>query len=389
MDTSKILNFLKGVIVVEVEGFFIERFINLCNINNVKIWDVESVKNSGIYLKTDKSSFKSIKKIAKKTKCNAKIKKKKGMYFLLFRYRRRKISFFIAGIMVLLLIALSTFVLRIDIKGNDIVDSKKIEDSFKNAGLYIGKNTFFISKRKVIDYVRADIEDLSWVGIDIRGTTARITVVEKTKSKENTDKALKGDIIANDSGVIVKIIAESGTSKYTTGSYITKGSIAISGTIESKFLATEYVKAKGIVRIKKEDVFEQDIKYKEEIKEYTGKSKYGIGIYVKNRKYELKYLPKDKKYDININVKKINILGKEYSFEMYTYKEYNLKVVERSYEELLNIAKQKKIEYEKNLNSLNLKVISSIEKTNKTEDGIKHVVFYTIEKDIGQFLESR
>lgn len=389
MDISKVFKSFKGVILVEVEGFFIERFINLCSINNINIWDIETTRNGNICIKTDKKNFKNVKKMAKKTKCTAKIKKKKGMYFLLFRYRKRRISVVIAGIMLLALIVLSTFVLRIDIKGNEKIGSKEIEESFKKAGLYIGKSTFFISKRKVIDYVRADIEELAWVGVELKGTTARITVVEKIKSEENLDKDIKGDIIVSDSGVITKIIAESGTTKYTTGSYITKGAIAIAGIVESKFLETEYVRAIGVVKIKKDEVFKQSVKYEEEVKEYTGKYRHGIGTYIKNKKYELKYLPKDRKYDISIDVKKVKVLGKEFVYEIYKYREYNTNKVKRSYEEALGILKQRQIEYEKSLADKKLKILSNMDEVKKLNDGVEHTVVYTVEKDVGEFVATR
>ena len=40
--TSNVQNMM-GVVTVQIEGFFTERFINLCRINNVKIWDIRYI----------------------------------------------------------------------------------------------------------------------------------------------------------------------------------------------------------------------------------------------------------------------------------------------------------------------------------------------------------
>ena len=32
-----------GVVTVQIEGFFTERFINLCKINNIKIWNIRNI----------------------------------------------------------------------------------------------------------------------------------------------------------------------------------------------------------------------------------------------------------------------------------------------------------------------------------------------------------
>ena len=90
--TSNVQNMM-GVVTVQIEGFFTERFINLCRINNVKIWDIRNIVKGVVRFKINIYEFKKLKKIAKKTKCKVKIKDKKGIYFVLFKYRKRKLIF--------------------------------------------------------------------------------------------------------------------------------------------------------------------------------------------------------------------------------------------------------------------------------------------------------
>ena len=81
-----------GIVTVQIEGFFTERFINLCRINNVKIWDIRNIVKGVIRFKINIYDFKKLKKIATKTKCKVIIKNKKGLYFTLFKYRKRRLS---------------------------------------------------------------------------------------------------------------------------------------------------------------------------------------------------------------------------------------------------------------------------------------------------------
>ena len=90
--TSNIQN-ITGIIIVQIEGFFTERFINLCRINNIKIWDIRNIVKGVIRFKMQISDFKKLRSIAKKTKCKVSIKEKKGLYFTLFKYRKRKLVF--------------------------------------------------------------------------------------------------------------------------------------------------------------------------------------------------------------------------------------------------------------------------------------------------------
>ena len=90
--TSEIEN-LAGVVTVQIEGFFTERFINLCRINNIKIWNIRNIVKGVIRFEINVKNFRKLRPITKKTKCKISIKNKKGIYFKLFKYRKRKLAF--------------------------------------------------------------------------------------------------------------------------------------------------------------------------------------------------------------------------------------------------------------------------------------------------------
>ena len=94
MDINKITNKVKkGTIIVQIEGFFIERFINLCKLQNIEIAEIKYITAGLITFKTSSNNFGKIKSIAAKTKCTAKIKKKKGIYFVIFKYKKGECFF--------------------------------------------------------------------------------------------------------------------------------------------------------------------------------------------------------------------------------------------------------------------------------------------------------
>ena len=51
MSLYKKVKKIKGIIKISVEGFFIERFINLCLQENVEIWDIERINEGTINVK--------------------------------------------------------------------------------------------------------------------------------------------------------------------------------------------------------------------------------------------------------------------------------------------------------------------------------------------------
>lgn len=81
--------------------------------------------------------FKMLKEIAKKTKCRLTINSKKGMPFLLNRYRKRKIFFGLIGLIVCLLFVESRFVWNIQIEGIDRISEEEILADLSNQGLSV------------------------------------------------------------------------------------------------------------------------------------------------------------------------------------------------------------------------------------------------------------
>ena len=302
MNISNFSTYVKAIIEVEAEGFFVERLINLCKINNIKIWNINYINEGRIRFCIEPKDFKRLKPYVKKSKCKIKIIKKKGIYFDMFRYRKRKLAVCLVLALLLVSFIMSNFIWHINITGNEKIEKSKIEILLKDIGMHKGKFKFLVSKGKIADYIRANIYEIAWVGVDINGTTMNITVKEKIISEEE-DKTVPGNIVATKSAVISKIIAENGTAKYKTGSYITEGSIAIEGILDSEIMEPINVHASGILKGMVEYTFEKEYKYQEQIKELTGKSRYGVGIKINNKEFLLKYLPKENKYDINSKAK--------------------------------------------------------------------------------------
>jgi len=286
MDIKRITNKVKkGTIIVEIEGFFIERFINLCKIQNIEIQDIRYITAGLISFKTSTNNLGKIKKIASKTKCKVKVKKKKGIYFVLFRYKKRRIFLYLFLLLILFVIILSTYIFKIDISGNERITDKQILDVLKKADIYVGKNRIFIDERKAGNMLRTELYDIAWVGVEVKGTKINVKIVEKTLIEDKENEKIIGNIVANKSGVITKIIAENGTAKLLTGSYIEKGMIAIEGVIESELVGNISVHATGILRVKNTYTYEVTEKYDIEEKIYTGKKRYGIGIGIKDKEY--------------------------------------------------------------------------------------------------------
>ena len=340
MKVGKLLNYIKATLHVEVEGYFVERFINLCKINNVCIWEIKNETSGKLSFYTIPKELKKMEPFLHRTKCKLKIVKKKGIYFSIIRYKKRRVALYSLGLIILLVYAFSTFIWDVNVYGNTNIATEEIMKKLDYLGVHKGKSKYGISKSKIADYIRSELYEVAWVGVDIEGTSLNIEIVEKVISNEKEENEIIGDIVAEKSAVITKIVANNGTALYKVGSFIEEGSVAIEGKIYANGEVQKLVHASGALRGETEYVFEKEYFYKQKQRQNIGKTRYGIGLGINNKKIILKYLPKDILYDISSEEKVLNIFGVDFKYifnKYYGYTEY-----EKTYtkDELLKLAEQ-------------------------------------------------
>lgn len=305
----------------------------------------------------------------------------------MFRYRKRRLALILLVSIILFTFILSSFIWNINIVNDENISKEKLNTLLSQIGVHKGKNKLFISKSKIVDYVRANMYEAAWVGVDIRGTTMEITVKGKIISEEE-DKTVPGNIVAAKSAVISKIIAENGMAKYKTGSYIEQGQVAIEGLIGSEIMEPIKVHASGILKGIVEYSFEKEYTYNEQIKEYSDKSRHGIGIGINNKNFLIKCLPKETLYDINSKVKMFRIFSVNISFIFNTYEEYILKDIVNTKEDLIKRGEQDSTLYFEQILTKDSKVVAKNVDQKETSTGIIYKVVLSVEENIGKFVET-
>ena len=179
-----LLNYILGYVNIVVEGFFTERFINICMSKNILLFNIKRDKSTIIYANVGIANFKDVVKIAKQTKCKIKIKKKSGLPFIFNKYRKRKIF---AGALILIvctIMYLSNFIWNIEIEGVDKINKEELMQTIANEGLTVGKSKSKLELQSIINKIRLEREDIAWIGIDVKGTNAIVRVVEADAKPE-------------------------------------------------------------------------------------------------------------------------------------------------------------------------------------------------------------
>jgi len=191
-----LLNYILGYLNIELEGYFVEKFINICIYKNIFLWNIKRTKSTLVYMNIGIKDFKKITKIVKDTKCRVKIKNKKGLPFIFNKYRKRKIFFVFLLLLTVGIISLSNFVWNIEIIGNVNISNEELLQSLEKDGLKLGTLKSKIDTKEIVNKMRLERNDLAWIGIEIKGTNAIIKVVEADKKPEIIDEEDYCNIVA-------------------------------------------------------------------------------------------------------------------------------------------------------------------------------------------------
>ena len=171
MKLLKILYlYFLGYVDIQVSGFFIERFINLCFAKSVFLWKLNRVSSIETNLRISINDFRKIRKIAKISKCKVHINGKKGIPFLLYKYKKRKIFAITLIVVAILIFASSRIIWNVEINCDEEINKKEIIKILNESGIEKGKFISRINTEKAINKICMNNDNISWCGIKVEGT---------------------------------------------------------------------------------------------------------------------------------------------------------------------------------------------------------------------------
>ncbi|MDR5657982.1 sporulation protein YqfD [Serpentinicella sp. ANB-PHB4] len=229
-------NYLRGYVIIKIEGLALERFINTCIGEQIYLWDIKRINYTTLEAKVGLRGFRQMRKIVKKTGCKVYISNKSGYPFWYSKVKKRKMLFFGAFFSLIFITIISSFIFKIEVIGNEKISDEEIYAVLKESGLKIGKNKYQMDIRSIENDLLLNIENLAWAGVDIKGTTARVEIVERTETPIQIDKETPCNVVASKNGVIKSVIARNGESIVSEGDIVRPGDIIISGIIERETL---------------------------------------------------------------------------------------------------------------------------------------------------------
>ena len=273
---QKLINFFRGSVRLEVTGAFPERFLNLCAQHRVPFWGVEWLGEEAVRLTVAGRNSRRLEVLSEKVMCQITQVEAEGLPAFLGRFRRRY-ALLIGLVCALTAVCiLSQFILTVDVSGNERISTAQILAELRRQGLRVGVYGPGLDSSLIAQQALIQLEDLSWMSVNLHGTRAEVLVRERVAGLEPTEARL-GNLVAKAPGIITHLDVLEGEALFQEGDTVGAGDVVISGTMtlpvpqySERTPELRQVSAKGRIYARTWRTLTASIPLEAAVKTYTG-----------------------------------------------------------------------------------------------------------------------
>ncbi|VEF47755.1 sporulation protein YqfD [Bacillus freudenreichii] len=240
------MTFLSGRVLVKVDGQGLELLLNKMTRAGIAVWKVKRLKSDAILFYISLQDIHKLRKAARRFECRISFIRGEGAPFLWKRLFNN--SGFLGGMVLFLILItmLSNITWGIEIKGANPETEHKIRKELTKLGVRVGTSHFLNQDLEKIQRGLTDsVDNITWIGVELKGTTFHFQVVEKTEPKKQEGRS-PGHLVAAKKAVVEKMFVEKGKPLVKVNQFVEKGQILVSGTIGNED-ETKIISARGEV----------------------------------------------------------------------------------------------------------------------------------------------
>ena len=241
----RLYKYIIGYVVFAAKGGFSERFINLCTVRRIRIWDV-CRHSTTITAKINVRDFRKLRNIAKNTGVRISIVSRCGLPFYLRKHKDRAGLLVGAVIFIFFCTFMNNYLWCISVQNGNNISKEQLLNLAENTGLIYGINVGSFDEEKAArEIYKASDGKLSWVKVNIKGSLAVVEYREAEDKLQVEEKGEASNIVADFDGVIISDETYQGAKNKSRGDTVVKGEVLISGIVEGIDMKPLYYQAKG------------------------------------------------------------------------------------------------------------------------------------------------
>lgn len=306
----RIMHKLFGAYTVSVPAEAGVRLINLLNNKKILFWGAKMMGDC-LIVKASLFSCDRLLHAAASDGITAEIIKTVGIPFVFAKYKGRY-GLILGSLAGLFLIFYSQlFIWEVTVVGNQNIDAAVIKSALENYGVKRGTYIPELNVIKAEELFLMDNNDISSLSINLKGTYARIDLLERTYPPDIVDTTGYYNIVASHDGIIVRVEAINGFPEVAAGDAVVEGQLLINSFMLGKLGTYRLTHARGDVYAEVKEKHTIIIPLEQTQKVYTGKTQKIKTTTVLGRNIALfsDDMPSYEFYDINVTQTEKNVFG--------------------------------------------------------------------------------
>ena len=242
-----LVNYLRGQTVVEVACATPERVVNLCAAGGVPFWNVTWLTAERLRFTTTRSGERRLREIMAELDAEVSVVERSGAPELWRRVRRRYVLLGAAALLPLVLAVSAGRIWGFEVSGNDTVATPEILQALERCGVAVGTRGVGLDQDDLRNRVLPLLPDVVYLAVNVRGCTAHVQVVERTRPPHLYRDSDVQNIVAVRDGLVTEVTALDGAAAVSPGDTVTAGQLLISGAADSP-RGVRLMRATGTVR---------------------------------------------------------------------------------------------------------------------------------------------
>ncbi len=238
------VNYLRGHARLEITCAAPERVVNLCAARGVPFWDIAWQSEITFCVSTTPAGVRRLREVTADIGAEIRVLEKSGAPELWRRCRRRYVLLAAAVVLPLLLAAGGAFIWGFEVTGNDTVPTEEILQALERCGVYVGTRGVGLDQDALRNRVLPLLPEVLYIAVNVRGCTAHVQVVERTRPPHLYRDGDVQNIVAAKDGLITRIEALDGVQCAAVGDIVQAGEVLLSGVADSP-RGCRYMRATG------------------------------------------------------------------------------------------------------------------------------------------------
>ncbi len=228
-----LIRYIRGYVRFSIRGMYVERFLNLLARERIVIWDAKRREDS-LCACVAAARYPQLRALARKAGVRLRLLEKHGLPFQRKKLSRRRGLVVGLSIFILFLFVMSRFIWSIQVNVQEKVPPERILSVLEELGVKPGILRSSINVRETESKALLQLPELSWIALNIDGSTIYVEVNETMPVPPMVDPGSPCNVVASHAGQILELQIYSGQPVLEKGEAVLEGQIIVSGITQDK-----------------------------------------------------------------------------------------------------------------------------------------------------------